>query len=55
MSIRVTIDTVMSRDHTINESMPSLFSQSMIMRLLQLTKPDCDVKMNANPAYHATS
>ena len=57
MLIRVTLDTVMSsnqsRDYTIKDSKSSEPSEYEPIKTFY--KLDSDVKMDANPAYHATS
>ena len=41
-----------SRDHTIKDAKSS---EPEYEAITTDYKPDCDVKMDANPAYHATS
>ena len=44
----------MSRDYA-NVIQDSKSSDSEYANIATAHKPNCDVKMNANPAYHATS
>ena len=42
----------MSRDHTIKDAKSS---EPEYETITTDYKPDCDIKIDANPAYHATS
>ena len=51
----VKLSLVLSRDHTIKDSTNVELSEPEYEAITTDHKVDSDVKMEANPAYHATS